>query len=261
MKYLRLLGIEKYQHYKDRNPPWVKLHCDILNSYTWTVLDNESRLLAIVCIVLASRTENRIPLDREYLRLQGRFKQRPDVRPLIEVGFAEVIEDGVVTGDASEVLADASNLRTNVRPETETETETKTKKVARRLAEEFIPKDSHYVLAKELGVIVDVEFPSFRDHFLGNGNTKVDWDRTFNNWLRNSLKYRSNGHGINGSNHQKQSAPSKAVSRWHNNSAELGDSSRDDLVAALAQAAGADQTSRLGAGSARVLEGEIKKLH
>ena len=124
MKYLQLMEWRKYQHYKNRNPPWIKLHRDLLTSYTWTVLDDASRALAIACMVLASETDNKIPLDRDFIQRRGQFKKRPDLRPLIEVGFAEVVDDVQVTNDASAMLADASNLHCNPSPELEVERET-----------------------------------------------------------------------------------------------------------------------------------------
>ena len=29
----------------------------------------------------------------------------------------------------------------------------------------------------------------FRDHYLGKGEPRLDWDRSFNTWLRNEIKF------------------------------------------------------------------------
>lgn len=268
-KYLRIVEWEKYQHYKDRNPPWIKLHGELLHSYTWTVLDDASRLLAIACMLLASQTENKIPLDRDYIQRRTLLNKRPDVRPLIDVGFAQVVDDQVVVDSASEMLADASTLQANARPETETEAdipkkellafesreveaEIPKKKRASRLPEQWIPNPGHYQLAKELSLIVDVELPSFRDHFLGTGAVKLDWDATFRNWLRRAAEYG----GRNGQTrrpNQEKPRTNAAVERWQNNrhraEQELG------IVVPETYSDGPGHAPRLGSGSAPLLEG------
>jgi len=35
---LKVKNWEKYQHYKDRNPPWIKLHFELLTSADWVPL-------------------------------------------------------------------------------------------------------------------------------------------------------------------------------------------------------------------------------
>jgi len=46
------------------------------------------------------------------------------------------------------------------------------------------------------GVTLTGEIETFKDHWkaaTGRGATKLDWDATFRNWIRNSLKFRSGG--------------------------------------------------------------------
>lgn len=78
---------KRYQHYKDRTPPWVKLHNDILMSREWVMLDDASRLLAIVCILLASRCNGVIEEDPDYIQKMLHLENRPDFQPLLDVGF------------------------------------------------------------------------------------------------------------------------------------------------------------------------------
>jgi len=250
-RFLRIVGWEKYQHYKDRNPPWIKLHREILTSYTWTVLDEQSRLLAIVCMVLAADTGNRIPLDRDFIQRRGQFSSRPDVRKLVEVGFAEVFEDSAVNNGASKLIADA-------RPETETEADTKQKKRASRLPDDWSPKQRHYELAAENGVVVEKELPKFRDYFLGNGTVKVDWDRTFNNWLRNAPRYGGRQYGREG-----PAKPHVTVQhqRAANNLAAVAAAFGGPGVVRSAGSNGSGQTPRLSSGNAEIVEGKIRKVH
>ena len=242
-KFLRICEWDKYQHYKDRNPPWIKFYREILTSYTWVVLDDASRLLACVCLLLAAETGNKIPLDRDFIQRRSLIKTRPDVRKLVEVGFAEVFEDQLVIGEASNPLACCTS-------ETEAETDSKHKGRAYRLPEEWIPKESHYRLAKAVGAIVDVELPSFRDHFLGNGAVKLDWDRTFNNWLRNSVRF-----GGKSGTHRQTTKQSRAR--------EVADNNLAAFRAAMGAAAvdfGAVAPQGTNDARNKTMAGEVKRL-
>lgn len=116
--FIRVKGWDKYQHYKDRNPPWIKLHQELLTSLTWALADNASRVLAIALMMLAAKTNNKIPANEEYVKRVAYLHELPDFSQLIHLEFIEIIDDEEkAVKPASKVLADA-------RPETETEEET-----------------------------------------------------------------------------------------------------------------------------------------
>lgn len=115
MAYYRIKNWEKYQHYKDRSPPWIKLHRDLLTSETWVSLDNDGRVLAIACMMIASATENKIPAKKGYIRRAAYLDNDPDFQPLIEADFVEYIEEN--TNVASAPQADASKKQADARPE------------------------------------------------------------------------------------------------------------------------------------------------
>jgi len=58
---IALRGWERFQHYKDRDPPWVKFYRDLLTSESWVLGTDESRLLQVASILLAARYGNKIP--------------------------------------------------------------------------------------------------------------------------------------------------------------------------------------------------------
>lgn len=58
----------EFQHYKDRDPPWVKLYRDTLTSEVWTSGSNLSRLLQVASTMLAARYRNKIPANFEHLK-------------------------------------------------------------------------------------------------------------------------------------------------------------------------------------------------
>ena len=107
-----------FQHYKDRCPPWIKLHRDLLNDRVFMCLPLASKALAPLLWLLASESKDGTfdgSLDELVFRLHITPKDYQDgVKPLIDKGFFVV---------ASGVLADSYQVAI---PETERETETKT---------------------------------------------------------------------------------------------------------------------------------------
>ena len=117
-----------FQHYKDRCPPWIKLHRDLLNDRTFMRLPIASKAIAPMLWLLASESKDGVfdgSMDELVFRLHITEKEyQQGVKPLIDNGFFVV---------ASEVLAEGKQTAI---PETETETEveTETKKKATKVA-------------------------------------------------------------------------------------------------------------------------------
>jgi len=113
-----------FQHYKDRCPPWIKLHRDLLNNRAYICLPIASKALAPMLWLLASESKDGVfdgSLDELVFRLHITPKEYQDgVKPLIDKDFFVVV---------SGVLAERKQPAI---PETEgeTETETETKKRA-----------------------------------------------------------------------------------------------------------------------------------
>ena len=114
MQYYYVKNWWRFQHYKHRNPPWVKLHTEIFTSEDWIALSDASRLLALASIVIASKHGGKVPADPQYIRRVAYLDAVPDFAPLISCGFL------------SKVLADASDckqLRTNADTESRVQIE------------------------------------------------------------------------------------------------------------------------------------------
>jgi hypothetical protein len=177
-----------FQHYKDRNPPWIKLHRETLNDRTFMTLPLASKALAPLMWLLASESKNGVfdgSVDDLMFRLHITKKEYEDgVKPLIEKGFFEI---------ASGVLADCQQ---DARPETETETkretETEAKKSTRgsRLSADFVLPKEWADWARQERPDLDLRSvgEQFKDYWsakAGSGSTKLDWQATWRNWVRN----------------------------------------------------------------------------
>jgi hypothetical protein len=105
-----------FQHYKDRCPPWIKLHRDLLNDRVFMRLPIASKAIAPMLWLLASESKDGVfdgSLDELVFRLHITEKEyQAGVKPLIDNDFFNVV---------SGVLAERKQ---SAIPETEGEGET-----------------------------------------------------------------------------------------------------------------------------------------
>src|SRR5690348_11297847 len=101
MARLKVKNWAKFQHYKDRCPPWIKLATDTYQNYEFIRLQDASKLLAVCIWTLAARSQDgSLPHDFEYIKSQcclGSIVKLDHLQELITQGFIE---------SDSEVLAD-----------------------------------------------------------------------------------------------------------------------------------------------------------
>ena len=108
-RFFQIVNFKRFQHYKDRNPPWIKLYNSLLDDYEFSCLQDASKSHLILLWLLASRFGNRIPWDEKWIQRRIVASQPIRLKPLQDAGFIEEIE----------VLADCKQ---SACPETETET-------------------------------------------------------------------------------------------------------------------------------------------
>jgi hypothetical protein len=141
----RIRDWDKFQHYKDRRPPWVKLYVEIIDQYDGEGVEkrfhsmrDSAKLTFLLLLCLASRYNGVIPsIDRNWLS-QHLGIANPDINPCIDAGYV-VACNGQQSEPAKPAVAQpynhASNHASNVAHkalspdidiETESETETET---------------------------------------------------------------------------------------------------------------------------------------
>ena len=91
MKYLLVKNWTEFQHYKDRNPPWIKLHRTILDDYGFCKLPDGAKGQLMLIWIFASQNEGKIPQDAIFLERKLGFTNACDLDLFIESGF--LIED------------------------------------------------------------------------------------------------------------------------------------------------------------------------
>lgn len=135
MRYLSVRNLNKYQHYKNRRPPWIKLHVSIFDDYAFQCLQDASKLHLMLFWLLASQVDNHIPYDLVFIQRKLGTTSPVDVEELILQGFIEVSQDDgkmLATRKQHDVV------------ETETETES-TPKPPRGLSEKEQAVLTHYL--------------------------------------------------------------------------------------------------------------------
>ena len=199
MKHFRVKNFERFQHYKDRSPPWIKLYNELLEDYEFSQLPDAAKMHLIGIWLLASRSDNRIPYDAKWVAARINATEPVKLDVLRASGFIEV--------DAEQ---DASNVRQSPeqvdRPEREGETERETEgegEVARsraptatRLPDDWAPDSDllAWAVAAEPGVDAKREAEKFRDYWkaaAGANARKRDWSAAWRTWIRRAAEIQS----------------------------------------------------------------------
>jgi hypothetical protein len=112
-KQLKIKGWRKFQHYKHRDPPWIRLYRSLLNDRQWHNLSGDDAKALVMIWLIVSETEGELPKNEDLaFRLRLPEKQ---ISKLLE-RLSHWLEH-----DASGALADCYQ---DAPPETETEAET-----------------------------------------------------------------------------------------------------------------------------------------
>jgi hypothetical protein len=173
----------KFQHYKDRNPPWIKLHRDLLNDKEFMRLPLASKGLAPVLWLLASESvEGVFDADFDELEFRLRISQKE-----LEVAIKPLIDNGFFL-DASTMLAPCLQ---DAIPETETETETKRETKA-KAKETTIPVD-FYVTDKVIDWAQKNGYSNLQKHYdnfvlscQARNYKYTNWDAAFMKAIRDN---------------------------------------------------------------------------
>lgn len=126
LKYFRVRNFERFQHYNDRRPPWIKLYRDILDDPRFFRLSEVERYILIGIFILASQHDNKLPLDQSWLKVKLLTKKSVPVEFLIDSEWLEwweptasVVPEQPASTDASTQQAERYPSRAGGETETE----------------------------------------------------------------------------------------------------------------------------------------------
>ncbi len=128
------------------------------------------------------------------------------VRAQVSICENQQIDEGESTNQVAGTNRPIPDINTNTKQDLKSIDDNPPKKSS-LCPSDFKPNAGHYRLGEELGVNVDEEVPNFIDRNLSKGEKRIDWNRTFNMWIRNSLKF---------SQHRKYTNDNKTTNKSQN---------------------------------------------
>ena len=179
---MKIKNWSKFQHFKDRRPPWIKLYRDILDDIDWHQLDPLASKVLVMCWLIASEDDGNIP-DVKKLAFRLRMPEKQTKECVSRL--SHWLEQGDINVISERYQHDA--------PETETETETKREKKEQqrgtRLPVDFVLPEDWIEFCQQYRKDLNPQsvFEEFKDYWTalpaGKG-TKADWTATWRNWVR-----------------------------------------------------------------------------
>jgi hypothetical protein len=108
---LKIKDWKEHQHYKHRNPPWIKLHRSLLDDMDWAKLtDSEAKMLVEVWLV-SSSYDGFLP---EIAQLSFRLRREEKD---VEIFLNSLVKKGWLLQVNSNVLADCKTEKRRVEKE------------------------------------------------------------------------------------------------------------------------------------------------
>ena len=121
----KIKGWTKFQHFKDRRPPWIKLYRDILEDPDWHDLDGDTAKILVALWLIASEDEDQNGALPDVRRIAFRLR-------LPETKVKQSLNKLSHWLDQDDDIVISSGYQSDA-PETETETETETEKSKRQI--------------------------------------------------------------------------------------------------------------------------------
>ena len=177
---MRIKNWTKFQHFKDRKPPWVKLYRDLLDDIDWHELDPLSAKVLCMLWLIASEDDGYIPeLKTLSFRLRLPIKTTKDCITKL----THWLEQDDINVISKEYQNDSleTERETEIKREKEKETEAKTK--ASRLSPNWKLSDDDYNFCRSERPDLDPQkiAESFKDYWISKPKdaSKTDWSATW----------------------------------------------------------------------------------
>ncbi len=145
-------NFSKFQHFKDRTPPWIKLYRDILDDPDWHDLQAEAAKVLVMLWVIASEDETKRGMLPEEKKLAFRLRlSEKNLRIilsqlknfLIQVDINAISKryQDVSVADESQTATDTPRYQLDAPERAGEETETETETEGERETESHAPKE------------------------------------------------------------------------------------------------------------------------
>ncbi len=182
---MKIKNWSKFQHFKDRRPPWVKLYRDLLDDPDWHELDAEAAKILVSLWLLASEDETQEGNLPDAKRIAFRLRL-----PVNKVNQALTKLDHWLYHDDINVISERYQVDA---PETETETETKTEERQRHI---FVVFDYWKTVMGSTRAVLDVKRKRVIGSMLDNGYTAEDLCKAIDGCSKSSFHMGLNDKGM-----------------------------------------------------------------
>ena len=146
---IQIINWSSLQSYKDRKPPWIRLHKTLLDNFEYHSMSADARAMLPMLWLLASEYKDPTAgiVDSSYEKIAFRLRMRNEtvteaLREIERSGFITLSTPETVdtSGCNETVTKPLQNRNETVTPETEAETEAETKETCSFLFNEFWTK-------------------------------------------------------------------------------------------------------------------------
>lgn len=140
MKTYQIKGWNKFQHFKDRRPPWIKLYRDILDDPEWHELRPEAAKALVMIWLIASEDSGSLPEARK-IAFRLRLPENKTIQLLNELKHWLIqVNINLISSGYQDDTPERAGEETETERETESETEGETETEARaRKCSKFSP--------------------------------------------------------------------------------------------------------------------------
>ena len=116
MEYLSVKNWDDFQHYRDREPKWIKVYRSLLMDYKYDQLTDAEFGILVKIWLLASQMENKIPNDGSWIKNKLGLVHKPNLNKYIDLDFLLIQND---TENKKTVQKCTSEVETEIETETD----------------------------------------------------------------------------------------------------------------------------------------------
>lgn len=172
MASIKINNWEKFQHYKDRRPIWIKLLIEIIEEFDangepkkFFVLPDSAKLSFVLLACLRANYNGKIPYPSDkWLRKRLGIKKLM-LQPLVDTGFITIDSDTVSTPYHNDTETSHQSKRESKRKRTEKE---------KHLSFVFLSKEEHKKLVQRFGEKATSKLIDDLDYYISNNKKGKD---------------------------------------------------------------------------------------
>jgi hypothetical protein len=185
---MKIKNYNKFQHFKDRRPPWIKLHRELLDQRDINLISDRSFRVLIGLWLLASEDESMEGCLPEIPEISFRLRMPESdiLKSFQELKHFIVDVDINVISERYQVDDPETETETEINRETERERPTSTKSRSTRLDVNWQLPDDYAIWAKKERPDLNVNqvADGFKDYWISEAKAKADWFATWRYWIR-----------------------------------------------------------------------------